>query len=189
MRIAISSQSAAVARTLDAAIRAAGHSPTADAAQADLLICDLLHPAPLPATPCPQLQLVASLTTREDALTCPIRPLALIQRLQARAQLPTIPLGHGWLLDPTSRTLTHPTAEALSLTEKESRLLHALAHADATPLRREALLADIWGVGSDIDTHTLETHIYRLRSKLEAATPPIGDITTEDGAYHWVIKN
>jgi DNA-binding response OmpR family regulator len=41
----------------------------------------------------------------------------------------------------------------------------------------------VWGITAPIDTHTLETHIYRLRSKLATLAQPFPDIITIDGAY------
>jgi len=59
------------------------------------------------------------------------------------------------------------SGEAVRLTEKETALLDYLAQSEQ-PVSREELLASIWGYDARIDTHTLETHIYRLRRKLGA---------------------
>ena len=61
------------------------------------------------------------------------------------------------------------------LTEKERDLIMALYLAPQKSLGREDLLDQVWGYRPDLDTHTLETHIYRLRHKIEAdpATPQI----------------
>lgn len=80
-----------------------------------------------------------------------------------------------WRFAPRQRTLTRTgTNENIKLTEKESGLLEYLCAAE-TPVPREELLAAIWGYDVTIDTHTLETHIYRLRRKL---MPP--DMDGED---------
>ena len=71
------------------------------------------------------------------------------------------------------------------LTEKECELLAARVRAQPTAQSREALLAQVWGMASSIDTHTLETHIYRLRAKLETIHPTPGTILTEEGNYRW----
>jgi DNA-binding response OmpR family regulator len=75
----------------------------------------------------------------------------------------------------------------LPLTEKESQLLRELAEAAPHAMRREQLLAQVWGMNEQVDTHTLETHIYRLRSKLESLVSIPADITTESGTYRLII--
>ena len=77
-----------------------------------------------------------------------------------------------WHFAPRARTLT-PQAqggEAIKLTEKEAALLEYLCAASGI-VPRDELLASIWGYDSNIDTHTLETHIYRLRRKLMESQP------------------
>ena len=61
--------------------------------------------------------------------------------------------------------LFEKTGERILLTEKEMAIIEALNGAE-DPLSRETLLARIWQYGEGIDTHTLETHIYKLRKKL-----------------------
>jgi DNA-binding response OmpR family regulator len=70
----------------------------------------------------------------------------------------------------------------LRITEKERDLLLALYDAGTQGLEREALLEAVWGYGADIETHTLETHIYRIRQKIEKdPSKPLILITTTDG--------
>jgi hypothetical protein len=172
MRICAISASTAVTRTLEAVISASGHS-LAPADEAELLLVDALHPAPLPASTAPQFTLSAACT-----------PHQLARQLMAYRGAQQVALHAGWALDVGARALTHASAPAISLTEKESALLAALAAAHPAPLGREALLESVWGMRAEIDTHTLETHIYRLRQKLEsAASPAPCDITTEGGQY------
>ncbi len=68
-----------------------------------------------------------------------------------------------------------PDAPPQKLTEKERDLIMALFLAPENSLSREDLLDQVWGYRPDLDTHTLETHIYRLRHKIEAdpTTPQI----------------
>lgn len=80
-----------------------------------------------------------------------------------------IHLGGGWVLEAGARELKGPTT--LRLTEKETEVLVRL-HAATTPLSRETLLAEVWGYHPESDTHTVETHLYRLRKKLESAGGP-----------------
>jgi hypothetical protein len=53
------------------------------------------------------------------------------------------------------------------LTEKEAAILTYLYEANGNPVSRENLLKDLWGYHSDTETHTVETHVYRLRQKIE----------------------
>lgn len=66
----------------------------------------------------------------------------------------------------------------IELTEKETQLIEYLYNAKKT-VNKKKLLNDIWGYNSSIDTHTLETHIYRLRRKLECDDL----ILTQDSGY------
>jgi len=72
------------------------------------------------------------------------------------------------------------------LTEKETSILRYLYRAGQRPISRETLLQEVWGYNSGVTTHTLETHIYRLRQKIEkdAAAPAI--LVTEAGGYKLV---
>ena len=185
MRIAIHSASASVTRTIETIISASGHQYSRESS-ADLVIIDAQHP---PSTSPPNgasLTLVSSPETsaNENAtLTCPLRHERLAQRLLMLANTQRVALAHGWSLDMLARTLAHSTAAPINLTEKESILLKHLLLAHPAPLSREALLEQVWGMANAIDTHTLETHIYRLRNKLEALAPRPCDIRTHEGAY------
>ena len=53
----------------------------------------------------------------------------------------------------------------ITLTDKEAQLLQSMAEAGKRGVAKESLLKEVWGFESDMDTHTLETHIYRLRAK------------------------
>jgi DNA-binding response OmpR family regulator len=72
------------------------------------------------------------------------------------------------------------------LTEKETSILRYLFRAGQKPVPRETLLQEVWGYNSGVTTHTLETHIYRLRQKIEkdAAAPII--LVTESHGYKLV---
>lgn len=185
MRILIHSASAAVSRTLEALVTAAGHSIAREAANADLALIDGLHPAGTPPA-LPNITLAAH-AEGDHRLACPIRPQALQQHLLMHARTRPIALANGWQLDPMTRTVTHAHAEALTLTEKECTLLKILAVAHPESCERDALLSEVWGMAGNADTHTLETHIYRLRGKLTELSPPPGDIVTEGGTYRWAM--
>jgi DNA-binding response OmpR family regulator len=84
---------------------------------------------------------------------------------------------------PASKLLVSPRGSKVRLTEKETAILRYLYRAGQRPVSREILLQEVWGYNSGVTTHTLETHIYRLRQKVErdAATPSI--LVTEAGGY------
>lgn len=72
-------------------------------------------------------------------------------------------------------------AETIELTEKEVSLLVHLSQAKA-PVSRASLLRDVWRYASDAETHTVETHIHRLRQKIENnPEEPVFLLTTKEG--------
>ena len=186
MRIAVKSASASITRTLEAIITKSGHTVAKDDA-ADYLIEDTLHPVAASTSSLPKLQLVEASAAHEGAVGCPLRPERLIQRLAMLGSTQSCVLGNGWTLDALARNLQHAEGATCALTEKESSLLKHLAESHPAPMGRDALLEQVWGVHSDIDTHTLETHIYRLRAKLNELTPHPCDIITQGGAYTLVF--
>jgi DNA-binding response OmpR family regulator len=100
----------------------------------------------------------------------------LTQQQQTSSEI--FPVGP-YICNAIARTLTKDSATE-RLTEKEADLLRLLA--SGHPVQREELLEKVWGYRADLETHTLETHIYRLRQKIEAdATAPQYLITVEGG--------
>src|ERR1700749_543011 len=87
---------------------------------------------------------------------------------------------------PSSKILLNPKGNKVRLTEKETAILRYLYRAGQRPVSRETLLQEVWGYNSGVTTHTLATHIYRLRQKVEkdAASPAI--LVTEAGGYKLV---
>ncbi|MEX1083356.1 MAG: helix-turn-helix domain-containing protein, partial [Xanthobacteraceae bacterium] len=87
---------------------------------------------------------------------------------------------------PGSKVLLDSKGQKIRLTEKETAILRFLYSAGREPVSRETLLQEVWGYNSGVTTHTLETHIYRLRQKVEqdAANPAI--LMTESGGYKLV---
>ena len=71
----------------------------------------------------------------------------------------------------------------IRLTEKESNILKFLHSADAAAVPRETLLHEVWGYNAQVSTHTLETHIYRLRQKIEADPSEASLLVTVEGGY------
>lgn len=68
---------------------------------------------------------------------------------------------------PADGLLERDGAPALRLTEKERDILLMLHDAGGVPVSRRLLLDRVWGYAGGVETHTLETHIYRLRQKIE----------------------
>ena len=66
------------------------------------------------------------------------------------------------------KLLLNPTTnKKIRLTEKETSILKYLYRAGDRPVGRDTLLGEVWGYNAGVTTHTLETHIYRLRQKIE----------------------
>src|SRR6266581_249975 len=84
---------------------------------------------------------------------------------------------------PSSKLLVNPKGNKVRLTEKETAILRYLYRAGRRSVSREILLQEVWGYNSAVTTHKLETHIYRLRQKVEqdASNPSI--LVTEAGGY------
>lgn len=83
-------------------------------------------------------------------------------------------------------TPRHPPVLAglpAGLTEKEAAILSRLTQADGAVISKAALLADVWGYGPNVSTRTLETHIHRLRQKIEIDPKRPQRLLTEDGGY------
>jgi DNA-binding response OmpR family regulator len=87
---------------------------------------------------------------------------------------------------PTSKNLVDAQGGKLRLTEKEAAILRFLHRAEQQPVPRETLLKHVWGYNSGVTTHTLETHIYRLRQKIEANPAEAQLLVTEGGGYKLV---
>lgn len=117
----------------------------------------------------------------------PVRPAVLARLLIQSDQPAHAALQGGWQFDPLSRQLTRE-GEAHTLTEKEALLLSQLLRAHPQACPRERLLKEVWGMQAAVETHTLETHIYRLRQKLGELTPKPCDILTVDSAYRLTME-
>ncbi|MGE0252808.1 MAG: response regulator transcription factor [Dongiaceae bacterium] len=124
-----------------------------------------------------------------DYIAKPFRVNVLLARLRAQLRQmqqsdeAQISLG-GFYFQPSSRTLSvKDGGDKIRLTEKEAGILKYLHRAQGMLVPREALLSDVWGYDSEATTHTLETHIYRLRQKLEKVEVGKNLILTDQGGY------
>ncbi|MEM6943604.1 MAG: response regulator transcription factor [Pseudomonadota bacterium] len=86
-------------------------------------------------------------------------------------------------LVPLKKIITGPGGDAIRLTGKEVDILRHLHRARGTMVDRQTLLEEIWGYNTRVNTHTLETHVYRLRRKLELEPADPRLIITERGGY------
>ena len=75
------------------------------------------------------------------------------------------------------------TQQKLKLTDKERDILLTLIGAGGQPVTRQALLDEVWAYAPGVETHTLETHIYRLRQKIEADPADPRIVLTDDAGY------
>lgn len=74
-------------------------------------------------------------------------------------------------------------AELIKLTEKEVSIIKYLYKSQDRIVSKNELLQEVWGYSPDVTTHTIETHIYRLRQKVEHDNPDAQIIITEEGGY------
>jgi DNA-binding response OmpR family regulator len=84
---------------------------------------------------------------------------------------------------PGSKHLINDRGSKLRLTEKETAILRFLYRAGQAVVTRDVLLKEVWGYNSNVSTHTLETHIYRLRQKIERDPAKSQLLITEAGGY------
>lgn len=87
---------------------------------------------------------------------------------------------------PAAKQLIDEKGSKVRLTEKESSILKYLYRADEKVVSRETLLHEVWGYNAGVTTHTLETHIYRLRQKIEKDPSAATLLVTEAGGYKLV---
>jgi DNA-binding response OmpR family regulator len=84
---------------------------------------------------------------------------------------------------PASKMLLNHKGSRIHLTEKETLMLKHFCRAGEKVVTREVLLQEVWGYNSGVTTHTLETHIYRLRQKIEKDPAHAVLLVTEGGGY------
>jgi len=84
---------------------------------------------------------------------------------------------------PGAKLLVGERGSKLKLTEKETAILRYLYRAGREVVARDTLLAEVWGYNAHVTTHTLETHIYRLRQKIEPNPAAAAILVTEGGGY------
>ncbi len=88
-----------------------------------------------------------------------------------------------YTFQPGAKHLIGEKGNKLRLTEKETAILRFLYRAGQSVTSREVLLREVWGYNSNVTTHTLETHIYRLRQKIERDPAKAQLLVTAAGGY------
>lgn len=119
-------------------------------------------------------------------LDMPARLSDIIEAIE-RAALSGRPVGErmhdGWRLLAEKMTLYSPEGVNFALTDTEVRLLTCLFDANGQEVTRPDLLQTVWGYRPGLDTHTVETHIYRLRQKIEHDPANPAFVVTTDNGY------
>jgi DNA-binding response OmpR family regulator len=87
---------------------------------------------------------------------------------------------------PAMKLLETEDKKKIRLTEKETNILKFLYRAQEGVVARDLLLHEVWGYNAGVTTHTLETHIYRLRQKIEPDPSNVQLLVTEGGGYRLV---
>ena len=127
-----------------------------------------------------------------DYITKPIRIEVLLARLRAqirqheRSDDAVLMIGAFAFQTANKLLLNNKTNEKTRLTDKETALLKYLYRADGRTIYRDVLLGEVWGYNATVDTHTLETHIYWLRQKIERDSSKPEILVTEPGGYRLV---
>ncbi|MDG2321103.1 MAG: response regulator transcription factor [Rhodospirillaceae bacterium] len=124
-----------------------------------------------------------------DYVTKPFRMAVLLARVRAHLRQHTqagaaiFSLGP-YRFQPAAKMLVNEEADKkIRLTEKETAILKYLFRVGNKTVPRETLLDEVWGYNAGVTTHTLETHVYRLRQKIEPDPSNAQILMTEPGGY------
>jgi DNA-binding response OmpR family regulator len=123
-----------------------------------------------------------------DYVVKPFRFAVLLARIRAhlrqheQSEDATFSIG-SYTFRPAAKMLLDPSGGKVRLTEKETAILKYLYRAGDRIVTRDILLSEVWGYNSGVTTHTLETHIYRLRQKIERDPSHAELLVTEAGGY------
>ena len=126
-----------------------------------------------------------------DYVAKPFRFAVLLARVRAQLRQfeqtedATFAVGH-YTFRPSAKLLLDQGGQKIRLTEKETAILKYLYRAGEKVVTRDVLLHEVWGYNSGVTTHTLETHIYRLRQKIERDPSKAELLVTEAGGYKLV---
>ncbi len=123
-----------------------------------------------------------------DYVTKPFRFAVLLARIRAhlrqfeQSEEAVFRIGP-YTFKPAQKMLIAEDGRKIRLTEKETAILKYLYRAGDRVVSRDTLLHEVWGYNAGVTTHTLETHIYRLRQKIEREPSQAELLLTESGGY------
>ena len=126
-----------------------------------------------------------------DYVTKPFRFAVFLARIRAQlrqheqSEDATFTVGP-YTFKPSRKLMTDRRGGKLRLTEKEASIIKYLYRAERKVVTRDVLLEEVWGYNSGVTTHTLETHVYRLRQKIERDPSNAEILVTESGGYKLV---
>jgi len=126
-----------------------------------------------------------------DYVTKPFKFPVLLARIRAQlrqheqSEDAVFQLGD-YTFKPAMKMLIDARDKKIRLTEKETNILKFLYRASEGVVPRDVLLHEVWGYNAGVTTHTLETHIYRLRQKIESDPSHARLLVTESGGYRLV---
>jgi DNA-binding response OmpR family regulator len=124
-----------------------------------------------------------------DYITKPFKLAVLLARLRAHlrqhetSEDAVYSVGP-YTFKPAAKLLVaNANGKKVRLTEKEAAILKYLYRAEGAVVARDKLLSEVWGYNANVTTHTLETHVYRLRQKIEVNPGKAEILVTEQGGY------
>ena len=126
-----------------------------------------------------------------DYVTKPFRFSVLLARMRAalrqhdQSEDVVFTIGP-YSFQPAAKMLESTDGNKVRLTDKETNILKYLYRQGPKTITREVLLKEVWGYNNRVTTHTLETHIYRLRQKIERDPSNARLLVTEEGGYRLV---
>jgi DNA-binding response OmpR family regulator len=126
-----------------------------------------------------------------DYVTKPFRFSVLLARIRAalrqhdQSEDVVFTIGP-YSFHPANKLLENGDGTKIRLTDKETSILKYLYRQGPKTIGRDVLLKEVWGYNNRVTTHTLETHIYRLRQKIERDPSNARLLVTEEGGYRLV---
>jgi len=126
-----------------------------------------------------------------DYVTKPFRFSVLLARIRAQLrqhdQSEDVVFTIGpYSFQPAAKLLESADGGKVRLTDKETSILKYLYRQGPKTITRDVLLKEVWGYNNRVTTHTLETHIYRLRQKIDRDPSNARLLVTEEGGYRLV---